>query len=340
MECLVLLHLNINEPTEKPITEHFAVIKTQIMKISINEPCHENWEAMTPNQQGAFCGSCQKNVVDFSKMSLEGIKNFFKKPQEGRVCGRFEDKQLQELSFDDFFARFRHWNFSRKFATIFVLAFGFWIFSNGAMAQAEKIYMQGDVAIERVEPVKPKTAVEQTKTIKGKIAVKKMVCEEAPKIDKEKPKTVKEEHMRVGMVAYFPEEEKKPEINKIEAIESKPEIKKTEVIDEKKEIKFIEIIRVPQELKVIETSRKVPAEENVVLENKILVYPNPSTGIFMAEAPEKQTLRVYDLTGRLVLSQSLTGLTKVDASHLENGTYTILFTGQKGSITKKLIITR
>jgi hypothetical protein len=118
------------------------------MKISINEPCHENWDDMTPNQQGAFCKSCAKDVVDFSKMGITQIKSFFSKPEDsGKVCGRFKETQLQELSFDDFFSKFTYWNFTKKFAAIFFMAFGFWIFSNStALAQEKDPPMMGKVS--------------------------------------------------------------------------------------------------------------------------------------------------------------------------------------------------
>ena len=49
---------------------------------------------MTPVQQGKFCGSCQKQVVDFSDMSDRQVAEFFKKPSTGSVCGRFMADQL------------------------------------------------------------------------------------------------------------------------------------------------------------------------------------------------------------------------------------------------------
>ena len=67
------------------------------MNIQINDPCHENWQDMTPNQQGAFCKVCQKDVVDFSKKSITEIKSFFAEKAEGKICGRFEKKQLVYL---------------------------------------------------------------------------------------------------------------------------------------------------------------------------------------------------------------------------------------------------
>jgi len=65
------------------------------IQIAIAEPCHENWDAMTPDQQGRFCGSCQKQVVDFTNMSDRQLAEFFKKPSTGSVCGRFMTDQLE-----------------------------------------------------------------------------------------------------------------------------------------------------------------------------------------------------------------------------------------------------
>ncbi|MBL0155069.1 MAG: carboxypeptidase-like regulatory domain-containing protein [Chitinophagaceae bacterium] len=64
------------------------------IQLNISEPCHENWEAMTPDDKGRFCASCQKQVVDFSVMSDREIAQFFKKPSTGSVCGRFMSDQL------------------------------------------------------------------------------------------------------------------------------------------------------------------------------------------------------------------------------------------------------
>jgi hypothetical protein len=64
------------------------------IQLTIAEPCHENWEQMNPVEKGRFCGSCQKQVVDFSTMSDREIAVFFKKPSTGSVCGRFMHDQL------------------------------------------------------------------------------------------------------------------------------------------------------------------------------------------------------------------------------------------------------
>lgn len=64
------------------------------VQFTIPEPCHENWERMTPSEKGRFCGACQKQVVDFSRMSDSQVAAFFKKPSTGSVCGRFMEDQL------------------------------------------------------------------------------------------------------------------------------------------------------------------------------------------------------------------------------------------------------
>ncbi len=64
------------------------------IQLNIADPCHENWDGMTPVEKGRFCGSCQKQVVDFSNMSDWEVAQFFKKPSTGSVCGRFMPDQL------------------------------------------------------------------------------------------------------------------------------------------------------------------------------------------------------------------------------------------------------
>lgn len=63
------------------------------LQLSIPEPCHEDWDAMMPDDKGRFCASCQKTVVDFSNMSDRQLAEFFKKPA-GSTCGRFHQDQL------------------------------------------------------------------------------------------------------------------------------------------------------------------------------------------------------------------------------------------------------
>ncbi|RXK58079.1 T9SS type A sorting domain-containing protein [Lacibacter luteus] len=65
----------------------------QSFRIKIDEPCHEEWNHMLPVEQGRFCGSCQKKVIDFTAKSDEEIIAFFNN-YNGSSCGRFANEQL------------------------------------------------------------------------------------------------------------------------------------------------------------------------------------------------------------------------------------------------------
>jgi hypothetical protein len=67
---------------------------TNDLQIHIPTPCHENWDAMTPEAQGRFCGSCAKVVVDFSVMTDNEVLNYLKK-NTGSTCGHFTSDQLE-----------------------------------------------------------------------------------------------------------------------------------------------------------------------------------------------------------------------------------------------------
>ena len=64
------------------------------IQLQIPKPCHEDWSKMTLVEQGRFCDSCEKKVVDFTRMNDEQVLAFFRKPTTGSVCGRFLNDQL------------------------------------------------------------------------------------------------------------------------------------------------------------------------------------------------------------------------------------------------------
>ena len=63
-------------------------------KLNIPEPCHEDWQQMSPTQKGRFCTSCQKEVIDFTKLSSTEIAR--KTKNATQLCGRFTSTQLDQ----------------------------------------------------------------------------------------------------------------------------------------------------------------------------------------------------------------------------------------------------
>jgi hypothetical protein len=63
--------------------------------IHIPTPCHEDWGKMTPKQQGRFCQSCSKVVVDFTEKTKEEIIDVLDNAS-GNTCGRFNTSQLDD----------------------------------------------------------------------------------------------------------------------------------------------------------------------------------------------------------------------------------------------------
>ncbi len=72
--------------------QNYLMMTPQLL-LTIPTPCHENWDAMTPELQGRYCGQCSKTVVDFSLMTDGQILDVLKK-QTGGTCGRFTTQQL------------------------------------------------------------------------------------------------------------------------------------------------------------------------------------------------------------------------------------------------------
>lgn len=73
------------------------------------------------------------------------------------------------------------------------------------------------------------------------------------------------------------------------------------------------------------------------------VYPNPTSGLFTIElsSKEKQNLQLFDITGNVVLSQTIeNGKATIDADNLAAGIYNISIKGDSGIANKKLVIVK
>lgn len=65
--------------------------------LTISKPCSEKFSEFEATDVGGFCNSCQKEVIDFTKMSDNQILEYFKNGQKN-TCGRLLESQLKAYS--------------------------------------------------------------------------------------------------------------------------------------------------------------------------------------------------------------------------------------------------
>ncbi|MFI5151579.1 MAG: T9SS type A sorting domain-containing protein [Bacteroidia bacterium] len=166
-------------------------------RISIPKPCHEDWNRMTPNEQGAFCKVCNKSVHDFSTKKAEEVEAILLNAEEGKICGRFSMEQIPVIRDLEIPLYLIPKNMSpfKAFALAVFLVFGTALFG------ITDAFGQG---------------------MKGKVCIKK----EAPK------PVIKEPEVLLGDVSYVPKPVKITEPSKCtktkgEVIFRKPETKDT-----------------------------------------------------------------------------------------------------------------
>ena len=98
--------------------------------IQIPDPSSEDFSKMTPTEKGAFCHKCAIDVYDFTNKSGDEIRDILTLNIGGRVCGRIESRQLDELN-DDFLV----WktndrqSFNRAWIFTLLVVFGMTLFS-------------------------------------------------------------------------------------------------------------------------------------------------------------------------------------------------------------------
>jgi hypothetical protein len=61
-------------------------------KIIVSNPCNKDWNKMTNHNNGKYCGSCNKTVIDFTTWDVEDIKKYLLTKNE-HICGHFKTLQ-------------------------------------------------------------------------------------------------------------------------------------------------------------------------------------------------------------------------------------------------------
>jgi PKD repeat protein len=79
--------------------------------------------------------------------------------------------------------------------------------------------------------------------------------------------------------------------------------------------------------------------EETSMENGIMVYPNPNTGVFTIEMNEASRVRIINVSGQEVYEgKKASGKTEIDLSFMAKGIYFLELNNQKGKRVLKLIL--
>lgn len=158
-------------------------------KITIPEPCHENWNKMTPKDNGRFCLSCSKTVVDFTTKLPEEIQHFFAQNQNQNICGRFKKSQLDTITIQiPSQVLYTQTHYHKMFLLALFIAMGTTLFScqdkNGSKQKIDKVEVVKKVPTKHITigkalkgeneiPPPPPPKVDQVKFVKEKVEIKK-----------------------------------------------------------------------------------------------------------------------------------------------------------------------
>ncbi|CAM3877780.1 carboxypeptidase regulatory-like domain-containing protein [Mucilaginibacter galii] len=68
-----------------------------ITQITQPQPCHESWAGMSATENGRFCSSCSKNVIDFTSMTNQQIIDHLS-ASGNNTCGRIYTGQFAAVN--------------------------------------------------------------------------------------------------------------------------------------------------------------------------------------------------------------------------------------------------
>jgi hypothetical protein len=131
--------------------------------LSIPKPCSETWDNFTPAQHGRFCNSCNKTVVDFTKMGEDEILEFISTKQN-HTCGRFRSSQLKIYSGKEPLLKINPGLTLLKASLMSMLLI---FMSKQTSAQTTTTKTRTEIVQQSNQKVKANTSVKQEQSIKG-----------------------------------------------------------------------------------------------------------------------------------------------------------------------------
>lgn len=344
--------------------------------LQIPEPCHEDWDKMTPGEKGRFCDSCQKTVHDFTGMSDAQLVAFFKKPSTGSVCGRFLDDQLdraieipgKRIPWLKYFFQFTIPIFltSLKVHSQVNLSLKEKSFSTPGLSKTPDVFMVGKT-LHSTESRKISGRVIDEKGngipyasvyIKG--TTEGTTCDSTGFFELENLKAEKKISLSASSIGFSPVEKefniKKDRYMQIVLTENatlNQEVVVTAYGMVRKGMAIYgSVASVKGEMKVVKDTSVFQTIKNLFVSNSIKLYPNPVSRSqqvsieFESSKTEKISLRLFSLDGKLVGMkeyETKEGTNKISYAinaELTAGAYAIQLINGNGKILKtdKLII--
>ncbi len=306
-------------------------------KVQINEPCHEDWNKMLPDEKGKFCLSCNKTVVDFSNKTDEEIKYILIEKSKEKVCGRFKNEQLNRPLESKLDLNKIPYNTSltKRFAIALFLVFGSFLFSCKDYRN-EKVEVMGEIEPSISHPLGLAKVLNDTITHTDSI-----ICDE----------TIFSKGEIMGDVAY-----EMPIIADTLTLENSDKltgdvcIMPTEEKISKEPCKATMALQADSSIEV-ENLAKIGIDKNLKNSDSknFNVYPNPSNRNFTIQyevtKPTRLTISVFDLNGALINQLAngtlhQTGKYELNCKMEEfiNGVYFVSITGGGYFETKKIVL--
>jgi hypothetical protein len=304
----------------------------RFLQISIPEPCSEDWNEMSPREQGRFCDKCCKTVLDFSTKSSEEIKNYFLEHMHEKVCGRFRSDQLNkpiiiEIPYNYYVNRLTS---SQAFFLSLLIVFGTLLFSctTHSNRTVEKFDLIETSASDSTVEVPPLTGIIEIDTPMRAVPFKKEnsitkttdECNAIPKPPHELP--------AVNIDAYQP----------------------IIVGGYSSGLTTISIYSHPIIFEDFDSSKaELKEKDSAILPTDAILFPNPAHDVvklkFHSSSENRTTVEMFDLNGKLIRtllpSQQLSdgeNEFQFDVSGIPPATYLVrIVTGEKLE-TKRIVV--
>lgn len=288
-------------------------------QISIPKPCHEDWDKMTPMQQGNFCGSCQKIVYDFTKMSEEEIIHFFEKKKGENICGRMKAKDV--FTPQKFLSPQK--KFWQRVSRLSFFAYALYMISGGKLFAS-------------------------TRTVHGG-----MYMPNVPIQTFVPPDTIKQvttEKMLMGDTTFTP-----ADLGQVEVISPVKDVNGF-IQSDRQTMKGEMILTVPENILVESTSeicivgqqsQQNSSIENPIRESDWKIFPNPidkNLNVQWNEEIKILKIDITDMTGKLMKTISAENITSnqisIDVEYFPAGTYLLYLREENQFREKKFIVVK